>query len=207
PINLGSSIGITKAVNRDELTNALDVATSFSQFVMVEHAILNLKEVNCSVLGDYEKAEASVCEEPVSSDKILSYNDKYASGGSKGSKGMSSLKRKIPAEITPEQEAKIKALAVDTFKALGCSGVSRIDFMIDLDNGNIYANEINTIPGSLSFYLWEPMGKPYKELINDLISLALKRERERKNLMFTYDSNIFKTSSFKGLGGAKGSKS
>ena len=120
---------------------------------------------------------------------------------------MSSLKRKIPAEITPEQEAKIKELAVDTFKALGCSGVSRIDFMIDLDNGNIYANEINTIPGSLSFYLWEPMGKPYKELISDLISLALKRERERKNLMFTYDSNIFKTSSFKGLGGAKGSKS
>lgn len=206
PINLGSSIGITKAVNRDELTNALDVATSFSQFVMVEHAILNLKEVNCSVLGDYEEAKASVCEEPVSSDKILSYNDKYASGGSKGSKGMSSLKRKIPAEITPEQEAKIKELAVDTFKALGCSGVSRIDFMIDMDNGKIYANEINTIPGSLSFYLWEPMGKPYKELINDLISLALKRERERKNLMFTYDSNIFKTSSFKGLGGAKGSK-
>ncbi|MCR5102211.1 MAG: D-alanine--D-alanine ligase, partial [Butyrivibrio sp.] len=187
PLNLGSSIGISKADNKEKLVEALDLAFEFTKKILVEPAVTKLKEVNCSVLGDYEEAEASEVEEPVNSDEILSFEDKYISGAkgsgaktgtSGGSKGMASLKRKIPADITDEQRTKIRTMAVEAFKVLGCSGVSRIDFMIDESNGNIYLNEINTIPGSLSFYLWEPLGKKYANLLDDMIQLALKADRE-----------------------------
>ena len=119
---------------------------------------------------------------------------------------MASLKRKIPADISPETREEIRAMAVKAFKALGCSGVSRIDFMIDEETGNIYLNEINTIPGSLAFYLWEPLGVKYSELLDRMISLALKRERENKAISFSFDSNILETASFGGSKGAKGTK-
>lgn len=207
PVNLGSSVGIRKAKNRDELSDALDYAFTFALKVLVENAITDLKEINCSVLGDYENAEASECEEPFANDEILSYQDKYV-GGTKGSgkSGMASLKRKIPADISPEMREEIRTMAVKAFKCLGCSGVSRIDFMLDKATGKIYLNEINTIPGSLSFYLWEPMGVKYSELLDRMISLALKRERENKAISFSFDSNILETASFGGSKGSKGSK-
>ena len=206
PVNLGSSVGIRKAKNREELIEALDYAFTFSIRVLVENAITKLREINCSVLGDYENAEASECEEPFANDEILSYQDKYAGGTKSGKSGMASLKRKIPADISPETREEIRAMAVKAFKALGCSGVSRIDFMIDESNGNIYLNEINTIPGSLAFYLWEPIGVKYSELLDRMISLALKRERENKAISFSFDSNILETASFGGSKGSKGAK-
>lgn len=209
PINLGSSVGIKVAKSKDELADAIEYAFQFANKVLVEHAIMNLKEINCSVCGDYEEAEASECEEPVSTDDILSYEDKYVSGGKSGSgkSGMSSLKRKIPAEISSETREEIRAMAVKAFKCLGCSGVSRIDFMIDRDNGRVYLNEINTIPGSLAFYLWEPVGVKYPELLDRMVSLALKRQREEKALTFSFETNILNGVSFGGkLGGAKGGK-
>ena len=172
----------------------------------MENAITKLREINCSVLGDYENAEASECEEPFANDEILSYQDKYAGGTKSGKSGMASLKRKIPADISPETREEIRAMAVKAYKALGCSGVSRIDFMIDEETGNIYLNEINTIPGSLAFYLWEPLGVKYSELLDRMISLALKRERENKAISFSFDSNILETASFGGSKGAKGTK-
>ncbi len=207
PVNLGSSVGIRKAKNRDELIDALDYAFTFALKVLVENAITDLKEINCSVLGDYENAEASECEEPFANDEILSYQDKYV-GGTKGSgkSGMASLKRKIPADISPEMREEVRTMAVKAFKCLGCSGVSRIDFMLDKSTGKIYLNEINTIPGSLSFYLWEPMGVKYSELLDRMISLALKRERENKAISFSFDSNILETASFGGSKGSKGGK-
>ena len=137
-------------------------------------------------------------------DKILSFDDKYRANASKsGSKGMASLSRKLPADLTPEKTAEIQKIAVDTFKCIGASGVVRIDFLMDGDNNDkVYVNEINTIPGSLSFYLWEATDMKYPELIDNLISLAFKRQRDRENLMFTIDTNILNESSF----GAKGSK-
>ena len=217
PVNLGSSIGISKAENRTELYDSLDTAFSYATKVLVETAVQNLKEINCSVLGDYEDAEASECEEPVSSDKILTFQEKYigdgsakgakgAKGGvkSSGSKGMATLKRKIPADITPEQRDTIRELAVKAFKCLGCGGVSRIDFMMDTKTGNIWLNEINTIPGSLSFYLWEPIGVKYTELLDRMISLALKRERENESITYTFDSNVLQ--GVKLGGGTKGAK-
>ncbi len=203
PLNLGSSVGIRKAKNREELESALEYAFTFSIKVLVENAITELKEINCSVLGDYESAEASECEEPLANDEILSYQDKYTGGTKSGKSGMASLKRKIPADIDPETRETIRNMAVKAFQALGCSGVARIDFMIDMASGNIYLNEINTIPGSLAFYLWEPLGVKYSELLDRMISLALKRERENKALNFSFDTNILETATF---GGAKGTK-
>lgn len=205
PVNLGSSVGISKAADRTELETALDTAFTFASVAIVERAVTKLKEVNCSVLGDEDGARASVLEEPVAQDKILSYNDKYMDGG-KGSKsggkssGMASLKRKIPAELPQETAEEIKQLAVGAFGALGCSGLVRIDFMIDEEENKVYFNEINTIPGSLSFYLWEPAGVPYPELLDQLISLAAKRARKQEEITYSFDTNVF------AMGGGMGIK-
>ena len=172
PVNLGSSVGIGVAKSRDELIDAIDDAFRYAARVM----------------------------EPLTSGEILSYEDKYVNGGGKkggakggsGSKGegMANLSRKIPAELSPEKREEIRELAVKAFKALGCCGVSRIDFMIDEEEDKLYFNEINPIPGSLSFYLWEPVGVPYSELLDRMIQLALKRARIEDSLTFTFDTNI-----------------
>ena len=212
PINLGSSVGISKAKDRDGLISSIEEAFQFADRILVEPAVVQLKEINCSVVGDSEAAEASVCEEPVqaSSDEILSYDQKYKGDGGKngsksggGSKGMATLKRKIPAEITPEQDEFIRKTAVDAFRYLGCNGVTRIDFMIDMATDKVYINEINTIPGSLAFYLWEPKGVKYPELLERLIQLALKRYRQSEKISYTFDTNIL---SMGGSFGSKGSK-
>ena len=202
PVNLGSSVGIGVAHDRVELTRRVDDAFRYATKVLVEHAITNLREINCSVLGDENEAEASEIEEPLHTKEILSYEDKYVSNAKgSGSKGMASVSRKIPAEVPSEMRDEIRSIAVTAFKALGCSGVSRIDFMIDEDTGKFYFNEINTIPGSLAFYLWEPLGVPYRELLSRMIEVTLKRVRTEKNLTFTFDTNILNSASF---GGAKG---
>lgn len=205
PVNSGSSVGISMARNRQELTESIDDAFTYASIVLVEHGIEKLKEINCSVLGDDSGAKASILEEPFHTKDILSYKDKYESNGAKsgGSKGMASVQRKIPADLPEETTKQIQEYAVRAFKALGCNGVVRIDFMIDESDGKLYFNEINTIPGSLSFYLWEPSGIPYKELLDQLIQLALKRARKFQNLTFTFDTNILNSASF---GGAKGVK-
>lgn len=204
PINLGSSVGISKASDRRSLENSIEESFQFADRILVEPAIVKLKEINCAVVGDSEEAEASVCEEPVQCDEILSYNDKYVSGDkSGGSKGMATLKRKIPAEITAEQEEFIRKTAVDAFKYLGCCGVTRIDFMIDMEDNKVYLNEINTIPGSLAFYLWEPKGVKYTDLLDRLINLALKRYRKNEKINYSFETNIL---SMGGSFGAKGSK-
>lgn len=205
PVNSGSSVGISMARNREELTKSIDDAFTYASIVLVEHGIEKLKEINCSVLGDDSGAKASILEEPFHTKDILSYKDKYESNGAKsgGSKGMASVQRKIPADLPEETTKLIQDYAVRAFKALGCNGVVRIDFMIDESDGSLYFNEINTIPGSLSFYLWEPSGIPYKQLLDELIQMALKRARKFQNLTFTFDTNILDSASF---GGAKGVK-
>ncbi len=203
PVNLGSSVGIKVAKDREELREALDYAFTFGTKVLVERAIMNLREINCAVLGDYEEAQASECEEPISSDEILSYEDKYVAGGKGGSEGMRTAKRELPANLKPEKREEIRELAVKTFRALDCNGVSRIDFMIDKDTDQVYVNEINPIPGSLAFYLWEALGKPYAALLDDMVKLALKREREEQSRLTSFDSNILQNAN---LSGAKGVK-
>lgn len=197
PANLGSSVGIEKAGSRDELVEAIESASSFSPRIIVEKMVTNLKEVNCSVIGDYEHVEASECEEVLKSDEILSYQDKYMN---QASKGMSGTSRIIPANIGEETTRQVQELAKQTFLELGCGGVSRIDFLIDQNTNNVYINEINTIPGSLSFYLWQPKGKDFNQLTDELVQLALKRSRERAQLTFSYDTNLL---ALQGKGGGK----
>lgn len=203
PVNLGSSVGISKADSHKKLISSLSEAFLYSKRVLVEKAITNLTEINCSVLGNDRKAEASVCERPINSDEILSYEDKYL-GGSKSSKGMASTQRVIPADISNEHTLLIQELAVKAFKVLGCCGVSRIDFMIDNDSNKVYLNEINTIPGSLSFYLWEPKGVKYSELLDRMIALALEAHRERSKITYAFDTNVLAGIKLGGTKGAKG---
>lgn len=217
--NLGSSVGIKKASDKAKLKEAIEYAIQFSDRVMVERAIEHLREINCSVLGDQVEATSSECEEPFGTDEILSYNDKYMSGkGSKSGKmggtktandsknqGMAALDRKIPADITLERKKEIQDLAIKTFKTLGCSGVSRIDFMIDKDTDELYVNEINTIPGALSFYLWQATDLKFEKEIDKLVELAFKRQREREDRTYSYDENILAMSG-SGKLGSKGSK-
>lgn len=206
PANLGSSVGIGKAADRDELMKAIDNAEKFTQRIIVEHMVEKLKEINCSVLGEADECEASVCEEPVKTGDFLSYEDKYM-GGSKSAQGMQASERKIPADLSVEMSEKIRQMAKETFRVLGCHGVSRIDVMIDESDNSVYVNEINTIPGSLSFYLWEASGVSFPELMDRLVKLALKRKRESDRKTFTYDHNIFAMGGgTKGAKGAKGGK-
>lgn len=207
PVNLGSSVGISKVSDETELESAISLAFSFADCVLAEHAVSAIREINCAVLGDADECEASVCEEPFMHDAILSYADKYKGGGKsgEGSKGMASLSRKIPAELTEEKSAEIRKLACDVFKAIGASGVARIDFIIDRDTDKVYANEINTIPGSLAFYLWEATGLSYPALIDRLVEIAFRRQRNREQLNFTIDTDILSGATF-GAKGAKGAK-
>ncbi|MCL2696811.1 MAG: D-alanine--D-alanine ligase [Oscillospiraceae bacterium] len=203
PVNLGSSVGIKIADDIKSCEEALEFGFLFSGEIIAERAVQNLREINVSVLGDKDSAEASECEEPIARDEILSYDDKYKSN-SKGGKstGMASLSRKIPADIPGELREKIRMLAVKSFRALGCSGIARIDFLYDDKNNELFYNEINTVPGSLAFYLWEPAGVKYPELLDRLITLALKRERENKAVNFSFETNILSDAKL----GAKGSK-
>ena len=190
PANLGSSVGIGRARNREQLIGRINDAGRYSARLIVEHMVDDLQEINCSVLGDCDEYQASVLEEPIKSGEILSYTDKYM-GGTKGAKGMQSAQKRIPAELPAEVTRRIQFLAGETFRVLSCHGVSRIDFILDRSCGEIYVNEINTIPGSLSFYLWEATGIPFDSLMDRLVALALKRKRQQGKKTVSYDQNIF----------------
>ncbi|MCQ2979489.1 MAG: D-alanine--D-alanine ligase [Clostridia bacterium] len=201
PANLGSSVGISTARNMQELEEAIDTATSYSGKIIVEKMIENLREINVSVLGDYEEAYPSVCEEPLRSGDILSYNDKYAVGAKGGSKNgnhaMADSYHKMPADLPDEIAKKMKECAVMTFVALNCSGVARVDFLMDSTTNEVFVNEINTIPGSLSYYFWELQGMSFSGLLDKLIELAVKKHKEKNKLIFTNNINIL---SLKGKG-------
>lgn len=205
PANLGSSVGIGKAADRQQLIERINYAEKFSQRIIVEHMIEKLKEINCSVLGNADENIASVCEEPVKTGDILSYEDKYM-GGSKSAKGsgMQSSERRVPAQIPEEMSERIRNMSRDTFRVLSCHGVSRIDVMIDEKDNQVYVNEINTIPGSLSFYLWEASGIKFPQLIDRLMELAFERKRRADMKTFSFDQNIFAMGG--GTKGAKGTK-
>lgn len=201
PANLGSSVGIGRADNREQLLERVDDAQRYSARIIVEDLVENLQEINCSVLGDCDEFITSVLEEPIKSGEILSYTDKYM-GGSKDNRGMHAAQKRIPADLPADETERIRHLAGETFRVLSCHGVSRVDMMIDAKTRAIYVNEINTIPGSLSFYLWEAAGIPFNELMERLVRLALKRKRDQSSKTISYDSNIFALGG--GIKGAKG---
>ena len=198
PANLGSSVGIEIIKDEKEFVPKMQQVFEFCENVLIERCITNLREINCSVVGDFSSQEVSVLEEPIKEDEILSYKDKYLGNGKGGklskmgrkSSGMASLTRKIPAQLNKDQEDEIYNLAKNTFKLLNCEGISRIDFILDGDNNEIYVNEINTIPGSLSFYLWEPKGVKFSELLDKAIRIAIKRQERRNKITYSTNVNI-----------------
>ncbi len=198
PNNLGSSVGIQIARDRTALRTALEYAARFAEWVLVERAVTAIREINCAVLGDAVEAQASVCEQPSGSDEILSYQDKYLSGNG-GQKGMARATRQIPADIPDALTKTIQDMAVKAFQSLGCGGVARIDFILDDADGSVYVNELNTVPGSLAFYLFEPMGISFTQLVTKLIELAFKRSRDNDALSFTFETNLLAQANLGGI--------
>ena len=202
PANLGSSVGIKVVNNEVELREAIKDACSYDKKILVEKVVSNLKEVNISVLGSYKSQELSLIEEVNNTNHMLTYEDKYINGNK--SKGLSSSKRKIPADINNKLKTKVEEIAKNAFKALGNSGVVRIDFLIDSKSNEVFINEINTCPGSLSFYLWEPSNKKYSDLLDELIKIGIRNYQEKIKKINSFDSNIL--SNFNGTKGVKGTK-
>ncbi len=190
PANLGSSVGISKAKTLKELTEAIEVALSFDRRVLVEQALTDVMEINVSVLG-FGEFKASIPEQPVASGEILSYADKYEGGGKKTG-GMASLKRRIPAPIPQSLTQKLQMAAVEIAKICDCSGVIRIDFFVNPETDEIWVGELNTIPGSMSFYLWEASGVSYSELINRLVEIALARKKVQGGYTRSINTAIIK---------------
>lgn len=201
PASLGSSIGVTKAKDRAALEESLKLAFEFDRKVLVEQGLENPLELNCSVLGYDGKAQASEIEMPISGGDLLTFMDKYLAGGS--TKGMASLKRVLPAPIEPELRDKIRTLSVDIFNDMDCKGVVRIDYMYDAASDGLYITEINTIPGSLAFYLWEACGMPYSRLIDEMVRCAMEAQKDKDDSNYAYSSDILSSIS---LGGKAGSK-
>ncbi len=202
PATLGSSVGITIARCEEDLKSAISESSQYDQKIIVESMVQNLREVNASVLGDITQSQVSVLEE-VSKEghEILDFEKKYLSGakGAKGTKptkgaskssGMASTARIVPAPISEELTKEIQELALKTFSVLGASGVCRIDFMIDNQTNEVFVNEINTIPGSLAFYLWQETGVDFPSLMDHLVRQAIDRQRRREKMITSFDSNI-----------------
>lgn len=202
PANLGSSIGISIAKDEDELINAVEIASNYDKRVIVEKGVTNAVEVNCSAVLKEGEVLISEMEEPVKWEEFLSFKDKYIRSNAKSkSGGMGNMSRKIPAEISQELKKHIESYTRDIYKTMDCKGVVRIDYILDNDKTKVFVNEINTIPGSFSFYLWEPKGIDFKDLIDLMINEAIRVNEDKKSNITRYDSEILKK-----IGGIKGSK-
>ncbi len=221
PATLGSSVGISVAKNQKALIEAIDDAITYDSKIVVEEVIENLKEVNISVLGNYDIQNLSVIEEVLSTKEFLTYEEKYIGGdkvkgklgvkasNAKWSKGMASATRQIPANISMKLQEEIEDISIKAFKSLKNSGVVRIDYLIDDKKNKVYINEVNSIPGSLSFYLWEPAGKKYTELLDELINIGIKDYKKRISKVHSFNTNIlqgYQNNSLKGGKGLKGGK-
>ena len=209
PATLGSSVGISSVKNVTELRNAIESAIEYDTKIVVEEKIQNLTEVNISVLGNHEIQNLSEIEEVMTDNSLLTYEDKYINGGSKktgkmAKSGMASASRKVPADIPEKLKEEVEDIARKAFKSCGLSGDVRIDFLIDKKKKEVYINEINSCPGSLAFYLWEPIGKSFTQLLDDMISIAIKNYKSAQTKTHSFETNIL--SGFSGVKGCKGCK-
>jgi len=188
PASLGSSVGVSRCESEAELAEGLELAFELDRVCLVEPAAQGGIEVNCAVIGRPGKQpRASVCEQPLASGGTLSFEDKYMSSGK--AEGMKSAQRLIPAPISESLTEHVRELACAAFTAFGCAGVTRVDFLID-GQERVWINELNTIPGSFSFYLWEPAGVPFVDLMDDLLDLALADHAEKRRTTTVFDTNL-----------------
>lgn len=187
PANLGSSVGISKAKDREELEFALEVASSYDRKLLVEQGIQRVQEINCAVMGNDEPIP-SACEEPISWEAFLGYDDKYLRGA-KG-KGMKGSRRNLPADISEELTRHIQNLAIRAFQSIDGMGMARVDLLVDRESGAVYVNEVNTIPGSMAFHLWRAIGLTPAQVVDNLIQLALEAWEDKNRTVFSYPSSI-----------------
>ncbi|MBC8164277.1 MAG: D-alanine--D-alanine ligase [Bryobacteraceae bacterium] len=178
PANLGSSVGISKAKDENSLREAINCARLYDTKVIVERAIIG-QELECAVLGNEQPKASTPCE-ILPSREFYDYDDKYLLG---------KTEVRLPAAISAEQTALLQARAVAAYRALLCEGMARVDFLLEHSSGNLYVNEVNTIPGftSISMYpkMWEYSGLPYPRLLDRLIELAMERHQRRRSLRYT----------------------
>ena len=216
PATTGSSVGISFCSDLDSLKEGIDEAVQYDTKIIVEEVVQNLKEVNIAVMGNYENQKVSAIEEVLSGNKFLTFQDKYIGNGKgklKGykqcavkttSKGMASANRKLPADLDPKMQKEIEDIAMRAFKALGSSGNSRIDFLIDEKAKKVYINEINSIPGSLAFYLWDAKDINFTQVLDDMIQIGIKDYKKRISKTHSFESNIL--AGFAANNGVKGMK-
>jgi D-alanine-D-alanine ligase len=202
PVHLGSSIGITMVDGVENLEAAVEKALRYDSNVLVEKAVRPLLEINCSVMGNTDVAQASVCEQPQGKGESLTFHDKYLSDSS-SSKGMASASRIIPAPISDDLTGRIQSMAVRVFQTLNAIGLARLDFLVNPDTEDIYFNEINTIPGSFSFYLWQHSGIGFDKLILRLVDIGMEEHRRKSGRIRSYETNLLSMKAVKGLKGLK----
>jgi D-alanine-D-alanine ligase len=195
PACLGSSIGVKRCGDRADLREAVAAALVLDERVLIEPALTQFIEINCAVMGPPE--QTSVCEQPMTSEAILSFDAKYKRGG-KGAKradkpgSMASLERIVPAPISAELTQRVQGYAAQAFQTMGGAGTARIDFLHRPVDGALYLNEVNAIPGSMAFYLWEASGIPFDELVDKLVSIALQRHSLRRHTQFSFEVNLLR---------------
>lgn len=203
PATLGSSVGISSVDDRKSLMKAIEEAIEYDNKIIVEEKIMNLTEVNISVLGNYESQKLSEIEQVMTDNSLLTYDDKYINGSKKlGKSGMASASRKIPANIPSKLKEDVRNIAIEAFRAVGLSGDVRIDFLVDEKKKKVYINEINSCPGSLAFYLWDAAGKSFTSLLDEMINIGVKDYKKRVNKTHSFKTNIL--SGYSGLKGCKG---
>lgn len=183
----GSSIGISVAQNRFELENAISFALRYSERAVIEQKLTDFIEINCACYGANGEFCVSECEKPISRDNILSFEDKYKNG-----------EREFPADIPKKLSSKIKQITAKIYRELGFSGVIRVDFLVS--NGEVFVNEINSVPGSLSYYLFTKTLKEWSAVLTNLINQSLENFARQSTLIKKYHSGILS------LTGSKGAK-
>lgn len=183
PVNLGSSVGISKVHKKEELGEAIDLASSYDRKILIEEGVEEAREIECGVLGN-DEPRASVVGEVIPAGEFYDYNSKYIDGGTQ---------LIIPADLPVSVSKKVQEIALQAFKAVDAAGMARVDFFVSKKENKIYLSEINTIPGftSVSMYprLWVASGISYPDLIDQLIQLALERHRDVEKNKISYDGS------------------
>lgn len=193
PANGGSTIGVQKVTEEKEIKTTIESILHYDHRVIVEKEVTDCIEVNVSVLGMEGDTQASIPEQPLKKDEFLSFADKYERGGKKS--GMASASRRIPAPISATLTKKVQDLAQQIFHIFDCSGVVRIDFFVNPSTEEVFVTELNTIPGSMSYYLWEASGIKYSDLIDRLVEIAEKRTQQKSKLITSFENNILQKAS------------
>jgi D-alanine-D-alanine ligase len=203
PVTLGSSIGVARVESEELLRPTIDVASNFDRRLMVESAVTNCIEINCAVIGDERNIQPSILEQPLSYQPLLTFEEKYLRGG----EGMKSAERIVPAPISTELTERIQNLAIRTFRAVDGRGTARIDFLVRPEHNEVFVNELNTMPGSVAFYLWQEMGMSARDVVERLVEIAREAHAQKRRNTYNYQTSLIALTAARGVKGLKGAKS